>query len=259
MKLLRKLHFFLKAWLIQYFRQREILRVFKIAHAQELASLEMQYWPMAIRSHGKDLANLKVTLQNQITAVQYRQLQEVAGIKAGKFDIVDRKSWQWPWLPASSQRLATPIMKAVPYNMRRMSQTPVPRRAMNLIKNAVIAQPWDIVPIDDVQVKDENEQKERIKVAKKLFNHPNDVDSFQSWLEQGIEDMLCFGAFVAELRLTPFPERPLKSWPVNIESIRIFVSWSESHCFLLVQGAKRLARGNGSVDLCGIFSCRRFA
>lgn len=228
MRLLRRLHIAIYAWFVHYYRKRDILRVFKVAHAQELANLELQYWPLVTRSQGKELADVKHALQTQITAVEYKQFQEVAAIRAGKMDVTDRKSWAWPFLPSSAQRLAVPIAKSTPYNLRRMSRSPVPRRAMNMIKNAVTAQPWAVRAIDSVHVKDKNEQKERIKIANKMFAHPNNVDSFQSWLEMGLEDMLVLGAFPAELRFTPDPERPLKSWCVNVESIRIFASWSES-------------------------------
>lgn len=116
-----------------------------------------------------------------------------------------------------------------PYNLRRMSRTPVPRRAINLIKGAVISQPWDVRPINDVNPIDSPEaQKERCRIVRKMFAHPNKQDSMQTFLEQGLEDMCCLGAFVAEMRLTIDPERPIKLWPVNVESIRMFVSWSEA-------------------------------
>jgi hypothetical protein len=118
-----------------------------------------------------------------------------------------------------------------PYNLRRMSRTPVPRRAINLIKGALIAQPWDIRPIENtapIDNESEDDQKERVHIGKKVFTHPNHSDSFQTYMEQGTEDMCILGAFVGELRLTYDPERPLKMWPVNVESIRIFPAWSET-------------------------------
>jgi hypothetical protein len=118
-----------------------------------------------------------------------------------------------------------------PYNLRRMSRTPVPRRAINLIKGALIAQPWDIRPVEDTDPIDnesQDDQKERSHIGKTIFTHPNHSDSFQSFVEQGVEDMCILGAFCGELRLTLDPERPLKMWPVNVESIRIFPAWSES-------------------------------
>lgn len=206
MGVLRRLHTFIRAFFVKHYRTQEIVRVFQTAHAQELKDTPIQSWPL----------------------IKARQEQELSLVRAGKLDIVDRKSWAWPYLPASINRLSVPIMKASPYNLRRIGRTPVPRRAMNLIKGAVISQQWDVRPLADVPAENEDEQKQRIKIAKKIFRHPNNTDSFQQFIEQGLEDMLILGAFPAEMRVTMNPLRPLKIWPVNIESIRIFAAWSES-------------------------------
>ncbi|MDE2100021.1 MAG: phage portal protein [Patescibacteria group bacterium] len=140
-----------------------------------------------------------------------------------------RRNGKVSWTGNSVQRLSIPVIKSTPYNLRRMSRTPVPRRAFNLIKGALISLPFTVQPIEGVEpIDSEEEQKERIRIAKKIFDHPNNVDSFQTFIEQGVEDMVLLGGFVAEMQLTLDPERPLKMWPVNIESVRIFVSWKES-------------------------------
>lgn len=208
MGLLLRIHIALKAYIVKFLRTRETLKVFQSAHRQELRETPFYNWPTTMARHS----------------------QEIDAIKAGKLDtIVDRKSWQWPFLPASIQRLSVPVLKSSPYNLRRVSRTPVARRAMNLIKGAVTSQPWDVRKIQGVDpIDDDDAQQERIRIAKKIFSHPNGQDSFQTFIEQGLEDMCTLGAFVAELGVTLDPQRPLKMWPVNVESIRIFVSWSES-------------------------------
>lgn len=210
---LRRLHIAVYAYFVKWFRTREVLKVFAAAHAQELRETPANQWPYVMaRQHG-----------------------ELAAVRAGKLDAaassVERKSWSWPFLPASVNRLSVPLIKSTPYNLRRMSRTPVPRRAINLIKGAVISQTWDIVPVDDIDPidgEDTEEQGERIKIARKIFNHPNLQDSFQQFIEMGLEDQLVLGAFPAELQLTLDPERPLQMWIVNVESIRVFASWQES-------------------------------
>ena len=127
MGLLRRWHAAIKARLVRYFRTKEVLRVFDVAHKAELRQIELQFWPLVMKSQGDELRQVKARLQSELTAVEYKQLQEVAAIRAGKLDIVDRKSWQWPFMPASVNRLAVPIAKSTPYNLRRMSRTPVPR------------------------------------------------------------------------------------------------------------------------------------
>lgn len=212
MPYLRRLHSIFLAYLVKLLRTRYVLKQFKIAHAQEVVKTPVQFLPVVLARQDAELRAIRAGNLNI----------------HGKDDITDRKSWQWPFLPSSVRRLQVPIMKLTPYNLRRMSRTPVPRRAMNMIKGAMISLNWDVRPIDGIEVKDKKAQTERIKIAKQTFKHPNNDDSFQSFLEQGLEDYLILGGFVAELGLTVDPQRPLKMWPVNIESIRLMPAWQES-------------------------------
>ncbi len=216
MPYLRRLHSIFLAYLVKWLRTRYVLKQFKIAHAQEIVKTPVQFLPVTMARQDAELR-----------AIRAGSLNIHGGNPA---DVTDRKSWAWPFLPSSVRRLQVPIMKLTPYNLRRMSRTPVPRRAMNMIKGALISLTWDIRPIEGVETKskDKGEQAERIKIAKKIFTHPNGDDSFQSFLEQGLEDYLILGGFVAELGLTIDPGRPLKMWPVNIESIRLMPAWQES-------------------------------
>ena len=202
----RRIHLSIRAYFVKRYRTQEVLKAFKTAHSVELRDTPINNWPI----------------------VRARQDQEISAVRAGKLDIVDRKSWAWPFLPSSVTRLAIPIIKSSPYNLRRCSRTPLPRRAINLIKGAVISQPWAVEAIEDIKIDDEDEQKERIKIAEKIFNHPNNQDSFQSFMESGIEDICVLGAWPIELRYTLDIKRPLKLWGCMIESIRLFPSWSES-------------------------------
>jgi hypothetical protein len=205
---LRRVHTAIWAYWANFWRTRHVLSVYSAAHSQELRETPWANWPQVLA----------------------RQAQEITAIKAGKdVAIVDRKSWAWPYMPQSVQRLSVPIMKMTPYNLRRMSRTPVPRRAINMIRGALVSQPWDIRPIAGVESADGDDgQEERIKIAKKIFNHPNNDDCFQTWLEMGLEDMCVLGGFCAEMQVTLDPERPIKSWVVNVESVRVFPSWQES-------------------------------
>jgi hypothetical protein len=210
--ILRHFYIAVKAYWLKFFRTRATMQVFKDAHVLELRDAIPSMWPV----------------------IMARQAGEIRAVRAGQLDagtvgtgMTERRSWQFPFLPASSQRLSMPLLKPTPYNLRRMSRTPIPRRAINLIKSGIISQPWDVVPIEGVEVKDEEDQAARCQIGRKMFNHPNNEDSFQTFAEKGLEDYLCFGAFCAELGLTVDPTRPLKMWPVNVESIRMFASWSE--------------------------------
>jgi hypothetical protein len=97
-----------------------------------------------------------------------------------------------------------------------------------MIKGSVTAQNWDVRSIEGIVPDDKDEQLQRIKIAKSLFNHPNNQDSFQSFMEMMIEDLCVVGSTAVEMRFTINPDRPMKLWTVNTESIRIFTAWSES-------------------------------
>ena len=204
--LLSRFHNFIYGSFLKYFRTRQVLQVFEASHVSELRDTPITQWPMLKQKHR----------------------QEIAAVKAGQLDIVDRKSWSWPFLPASINRLSVPVQKSSPYNLKRFGRTPVPRRAMNIIKSAVISQSWEVRAKDDVLVDDKDEQKERIRIASRIFEHPNNQDSFQTFIEQGLEDFLSYGGFCCEIGVTVDPMRPVKLWAVNVESIRKFLAWSES-------------------------------
>ena len=211
MGFLRTIHAALLARVTRFFRTREIARVFSVAHAEELKTVD----------------------PTQLPYVLARQQQELALIRAGRMDITTRKTWAFPFVPSSVNHLAPPSAKQIPYNLRQLSRTPVARRAINLIKNSVTQLRWDIRPIEGATLTvDKAEQNERIKIAKYVFAHPNNDDSFQTILEMEIEDLCVLGATARELQLTPDPDRPLKMWAVDTESIKVFAGWSEGHAEL---------------------------
>lgn len=195
-----------RASLITKHRTREVVRVMTLAHASELAHTPVEQWP----------------------AVRTRQGLEIAAVLDGKFDITDRRSWVYPYLPETLHRLKQPIIKNTPYNIRRFSRTPVPRRAINLIKSAITSLDWDIVPKEGTENDITDDQKVRAKRAKECFSHPNNTESFFQFQEEGIDDLCVNGAFCIEPQLTPNPERPFKMWTVDSTTIRMFADWKES-------------------------------
>lgn len=67
----------IKAKLVRYFRGREIIRVLGVSHARELAITPGEQWPI----------------------VRQKQLAEIQAVKDGKWDIIDRRSWGYPYIP----------------------------------------------------------------------------------------------------------------------------------------------------------------
>lgn len=183
-----------------------IERELRLVHAQELSLVSANEWG----------------------PIRDRQAKEIAAVRDGNATVVDRRSWQWPYLPSSLSRIRQPIVKMTPYNIRRFMKSPVPRRCINLIKNSITSLDWDIVPVDGTFDNASDETKERCRSAKRCFEHPNLTEDYQTFMEIGIDDMMTFGAFVSEPQITPDPKRPMKMWVVDSSTIRIYPTWRES-------------------------------
>jgi hypothetical protein len=213
--LLNKLWTFLRGWrqelrarVSKFLVTRQVIKVLSLTHAQELA----------------------ITPRNEWALVRSKQVEEIQAVRSGQtFDIVDRRSWSYPYLPEALHRLNQPILKNTPYNLRRFSETPIPRRAMNLVKNSVLSFRWVIKPtkefVDDI----DPDREQRIRIASETFKRPNETgESSRDLLEMMLEDFLLNGAGCAEQRTTPYFKRPTKLWAVDSSTIRIFLDWTES-------------------------------
>lgn len=215
MSLLTTIWQFIKSWrtdlrarAAKYLVTREVVKVLQLTHAQELATTPRNDWAI----------------------VRQRQVEEIKAVQSGQqFDIVDRRSWAFPYLPEALHRLNQPILKNTPYNLRRFSETPIPRRAMNLVKNAVLSFKWQIKPTKDFVDDVDPDREQRIRIATETLKRPNEAgESFRDLFEQGLEDFLINGAACFEHRITPFFKRPTKFWAVDSSTIRLFLDWTES-------------------------------
>ena len=206
----RRLHQEYLASEIKKQRMGEIVRVMKVAHAQELTELDVAQWPMKIEE----------------------QKQRIAAVAAGNLDamIVDRRSWSYPYLPESLHRLNQPILKNTPSNLRRFSETPIPRAAINLITNQTLAKLWEVRVMQEHGTGEPtSEQKKRIDIATACLKQPNDADKcWRTFAKAVLEDIVIGDYGVIEPRITPNYKRPLKMWACDGSTIRTFADWTES-------------------------------
>jgi hypothetical protein len=115
------------------------------------------------------------------------------------------------------------LYKPTPRNLRYFSHAPFARRAINAIKNPIKMLEWEIVPDDGIDLNSELEKQ--IELATTCFRHPNNDDSFMTFVEQITEDYL-IGASATELQLGGDPNRPLWMYPVDGLSIQIYPAWT---------------------------------
>lgn len=119
-----------------------------------------------------------------------------------------------------------PIVKATPQNLRKFSRTVYARRAIKVVKDSIATREWEIAPKKGVKVNPELQRQ--IDVTHDCFARPNNDDSFRSFTEQVIEDILVAGAGALEPEIGGDAIRPLWMWPVDALSIQIVASWDGS-------------------------------
>jgi phage portal protein BeeE len=114
--------------------------------------------------------------------------------------------------------------KPSPANLRRFSETPVARKAINTIKDSIAGMRWRIQPrpgrntlVPDLEL--------RSYILTENFGAPNPDDSFRSLAEQVLEDVIVGGFGAIEIETTGDSLRPLALWPVDGASIRMKGDW----------------------------------
>ena len=116
------------------------------------------------------------------------------------------------------------LPKKTPEALRRFAETPIARKAINTIKDRVAGMNWRIQPRRG-RVLDE-EMQGRIQTLTETLEQPNPDDSFRSFVEQVLEDIIVGGYGAVELRLTGDAQKPLALYPVDGATIQIRADWN---------------------------------
>src|SRR5581483_2307598 len=141
----------------------------------------------------------------------------------------ERKTLALPAILSPVQFPGRHLPKPTPVNLRRFAETPVVRRAINVIKDRVAAMDWQVrlrrdcgsVECDGT----EGRLSRRLKALRRVLEAPNASDSFRTLIEQVIEDALTGGFGAAEMEATGNEDRPAALWPVDGATIRVNARW----------------------------------
>src|SRR3984957_18699318 len=117
------------------------------------------------------------------------------------------------------------LPKPTPANLRRFAETPVVRRAINVIKDRIAAMDWQIRVRRGVRPDEVAFAGRKLRALRRTLEEPNAVDSFRTLVEQAIEDALTGGFGAIEMEPTRDTDRPAMLWPVDGASIRINARW----------------------------------
>ena len=158
--------------------------------------------------------------------------QRLAGVEAAAGDATmgERKTAMLPSIlspynPAGRGGQSS-LPKPTAANLRKFAETPVVRRAINVVKDKIASMDWQVRVRrghSDGMVAD---SEARIKVLRRCLEEPNTSDSFRVLWEQVLEDLLVGGFGAVEMEATGDPERPFHLWAVDGATIQIDTKWN---------------------------------
>jgi HK97 family phage portal protein len=131
-----------------------------------------------------------------------------------------------PYNPARSGQTAIPKPSAT--NLRKFAETPVARRAINVVKDKIASMDWKIRVRRGYSEADVPRAEERMQALRYCLEEPNGSDSFRSVFEQALEDLLVGGFGAIEMEATGDEGRPFHLWAVDGATIEIDVTWDGS-------------------------------
>jgi phage portal protein BeeE len=151
---------------------------------------------------------------------------EVAAAEA-QHNEAQRKTVALPSIlsPYQAQRA---LPKPTPANLRKFAETPLVRRAINIIKDRVASMDWQVRLKRDYTPEMVGDATGRLAILRRALEEPNDSDSFRTLVEQVLEDALVGGFGAMEMDLTGVPEKPFELWPVDGATIQINPKWDGS-------------------------------
>lgn len=137
----------------------------------------------------------------------------------------ERKTLALPSILSPVQFPGRHLPKPTPANLRRFAETPLVRRAINVIKDRIAAMDWQVRVRRGVSPQGSSQVEQRLRALRRMMEEPNDVDSFRTLIEQAIEDALTGGFGAIEMEATGDEGRPAMLWAVDGASIRINARW----------------------------------
>ena len=136
-----------------------------------------------------------------------------------------RRTLALPSILSPAQFAGQHLPKPTPANLRRFAETPVVRRAINVIKDRISAMDWQIRIRRGVETIDAQSAERKLRALRRTLEEPNEVDSFRTLIEQAIDDALTGGFGAIEMEPTGDDDRPAMLWAVDGASIRINGRW----------------------------------
>jgi phage portal protein BeeE len=126
--------------------------------------------------------------------------------------------------PGSSPQPALPKPTAV--NLRRFAETPVARRAINLVKDRIASMDWQVRVRRGFDPAAVPGAPAKLNALRQALEEPNAADSFRTLWEQVLEDTLVGGFGSVEMKPTGDPAKPFELWAVDGAAIQVDPRWN---------------------------------
>jgi hypothetical protein len=153
---------------------------------------------------------------------------EAADAVATTGALVPRKTVALPSILGPYQAPRNLLPKPTPVNLRRFAETPLVRRAINVIKDRIASLDWQIKLKRGYSPATVTDSDQRAAILRQTLEGPNTGDSFRTLIEQVLEDTLVGGYGAIEMELSGDPLRPFDLWPVDGATIKINAKWDGS-------------------------------
>ncbi|MCU1318895.1 MAG: hypothetical protein JWP98_413 [Edaphobacter sp.] len=156
--------------------------------------------------------------------------ERLAGVEAAAGDATmgDRKTAMLPSIlsPYQGGRAGqNALPKPTSANLRKFAETPVVRRAINVVKDKIASMDWQVRVRRGYDVATVVDAQARMNVLRRCLEEPNVSDSFRVLWEQVLEDLLVGGFGTVEMEATGDPLRPFHLWAVDGATIQIDSTW----------------------------------
>ena len=195
-----------------------------MAFAPCLFSFAAQFYFAAQTAKGQDNVTVKDTLQRAWKRLADPGPQAEAAPQAQ----AQRKTQALPSILGPYRPPSNLLPKPTPVNLRRFAETPVVRRAVNVIKDRIASLDWQIKLRRGYTQLTTPDAALRAEALRRALEEPNSSDSFRTLIEQVLEDALVGGFGAIEMETTGDDQKPFDLWPVDGATIRIDPLWDGS-------------------------------
>ena len=116
--------------------------------------------------------------------------------------------------------------KATAANLRRFAETPLARRAINVVKDRIASMDWQVRVRRGYTAQEVEHAEAKLKALRCALEEPNAGDSFRTLFEQVLEDVLVGGFGAVEMRETNDVGRPFELYAVDGANVQVDPKWN---------------------------------